>query len=272
MRLGPLDQEGGVFYEYIVFPGRGGDDTYYAADDAAAIANILGDYQAQELVCEEGLTEVCHHFGIEAKPLSPIAALGLDLFAFDRFPGRPFQAITEETLVNQFCAMAKRHFEVLSQGREFLYGPLRLRVSGTVEFVTDLYLHQPEGEGDFFTLMMEKAPVDAAQAPFPARLLQPYDRLSIARREGPAFIVDALRRAHGLDFIPVPWCIQKGKTGGVADMQLAVLLSTLDAISYLKKSGDIGISTYSIRQYTVECAVCLADDQLPREPSGVAGT
>jgi hypothetical protein len=130
-----------------------------------------------------------------------------------------------------------------------------------VEFVTDLYLHQPEGEGDFFSLMMEKAQVDAAQGPVPAGLLQPYDRLSIARCQEPAFIVDALRRAHGLDFIPVPWCIRKGKTGGVADMQLAILLSTLDAISYLEKSGDIGMSTYTIGQYKVECAVCLAEGQ-----------
>jgi hypothetical protein len=260
MRLGPLDREGGVFYEYVVFPGRQGKSAYYAADDESAIANILYDYEVSELVCEEGLAEAGGRFGIAAKPLSQIAALGLDLLAFERFPGAPFKSINEETLVHQFCTAAKQHFEVLSQGREFLYQPLRVRVSGAVEFVTDLYLHKLQGEGEFFSLMMEKAPAGLAPASVPVTLLQSCDRLWIARHQGPAFIADALRRAHGLDFIPVPWRTVKGKTAGVADMQLAVLISTLNAISCISERGDIGTSRYSIRQYWVDCAVCLADD------------
>jgi len=260
MRLGPLDREGGAFREYIVFPGREGNDAYYAADDESAIANILHDYEASELVCEEGLADAGGRFGIAAKPLSQIAALGLDLFAFDRFPGAPFKNITEESLVHQFCAAAKHHFELLSQGREFLYQPLRVRVSGTVEFVTDLYLHKLQGEGEFLSLMMEKAPAGLAPVPVPPALLQSCDRLSIARHQGPAFIADALHRAHGLDFIPVPWRTVRGETAGVADMQLAVLVATLNAISCIEESGDIGTSRYSIRQYQLDCAVCLANE------------
>jgi hypothetical protein len=258
MRLGPLDKPEGAFYEYIVFPGRPENNTYYGADAEAAIANILFDYRPEELVCEELLAEVGRRSGLAARPLSLIAAHGLALFALDRFPGRPFQDITEETLVYHFCAVAKRHFELLSDERAYLYRPLRLKVSGTIEFVTDVYLHPLQNEGDFISIMMEKALIDPTRESVEADALKPYDRISAARYATPAFIANALHRAHHLDFIPIPARRAKGETGRVADLQLAILVSTLNAISYLQESHDTGKSQFSIGKFQVNCDVCLA--------------
>lgn len=258
MRLGPLDQEGGFFYEYIVFPGRDGNDAYYAADDDSAIANILHDYEAGELVCEEALAEAGKRFGIEAQPLSQIAAHGLALFALDRFPGKPFQSITEEGLIYHFCTTVSRYFAWLHTPREFALQPLRLHVSGTVEFVTDVYLHDSESAADFLSIMMEKADTASTSDPVLPMELKQYDRMSVARYSTPGFIVDALRRAHGLDFIPIPSVVAKGESRPVTDMQLAILFSTLNAICFLENDSDIGSSEFSINGFQVNCKVCFA--------------
>jgi hypothetical protein len=111
----------------------------------------------------------------------------------------------------------------------------------------------------FFSLMMEKAALHDSPYPLPAKTVEPYARLSVSKQQEPAFILDALNRVHQLDFIPIPWCIQESHTRPVVDMQLAITLTTLNAISCMETSSDIGNSSYSISTYKVECNVCLLD-------------
>lgn len=261
MRLGPLEQEGGVLFEYIVSPPEGDNDTFYEKDDQSALARILDDYPAEELVCEPALAEAGRQAGLESQELSEYAAHTLALYALDRFPGDPFGAITADELVFHLCQATKRYFAWRGKPRTFALRPLRLQVSGTVEFVTDMYLFEPEDNAPFITIMMEKAQLPSGTTQVTPQQLETYGRMSVARYAEPAFMVDALQRAHGLDFIPIPSVFNKGQYRPVMDLQLTVMMLALNAICHLENEGDLGKSEITIKDFHVSCKVVLGTAQ-----------
>jgi hypothetical protein len=53
----------------------------------------------------------------------------------------------------------------------------------------------------------------------------------------------------------VPSRIVRGAEQPVEDLQLAIIISTLNAILHLRQPGDIGRSQFSIRDFDVDCDV-----------------
>lgn len=254
MRLGPLDRKDGVFFEYIVFPGRGENQTYFAPDDRTGIEAVLDDYAPGELVCEDALAGAAAKFGIAAAPLDRIAAHGLALYVYDRVPGRPFQAITEQGLIYQFAHVVAQ-FRAAGIADDILDRPMRLQIEGTIEFVTDLYFHTDAGSPAMMTMMMEKAVVTGDAKIPPVTRLEDYDRLWVDCLDGPAFALEALKRAHGLDVVPVPWCRQKGDVGPVVDMHLALLVAIFTAAADLTVAEDTALANFRIKEYEVRATV-----------------
>lgn len=249
MRIGPLEGEKGRFFEYIVFPGREGRMQYFAADDDEALEAILGDYDAFDLVCEEQLAAVGARHGVSAGPLGDAGRHGLALFALDRFPGQPISALTEEMLVHHYATAARAFFESRVVDRPELDRPLRLTIDGTISFTTDLHVHRTMPDGQVVTMLMENA--DGIEGPVDPAALARYNRLVVVLHHRPAFILDALERAYGLEAIPVPWRVVQGVEEPTADMQLAILTTILAALSHLtpktvRATGSLAISGFEI--------------------------
>jgi hypothetical protein len=255
VRLGPMDGAGGTVFFYSLLAGHAQVSAHVAATDDQALENIVFDHGRDDLVCEPLLAEAAERAGIPVQPLSRLASLGLAFLAYDQCPGQPLDRITEDGLVDQFCTMVAAYDSALKRLPDFVFEPLRLRVSGTVQFVTNLHVQRGVEEGEFLSIMMEKADGPAPGSPDSVAFLKAYNRIRVSRRRTPAFVLEALSRSYHLHSIPVPSRIVEGAEEHIQDLQLAIIISTLNAILHLRRRGDIGRSEFHIRDVHVDCDV-----------------
>jgi hypothetical protein len=244
VRLGPVDGEGGTVFSYSVLAGHLQESSRLAATDDEAFEAIVFDHGREDLVCEPLLADAAQRFGLPVQPLTRLASLGLALRAFDFCHGQPLARITEPGLVHQFCTIIADFDAAIARLPDFVFRPLRLRVGGTVQFVTDLSVRAGVPDGEFLSITMERA-----ERP------ETSSRIRVSRHVRPAFIRDALGRSHRLGCIPVPSRIVRGAEQQVEDLQLAIIISTLNAILHLRQPGDIGRSQFRIRDFDVDCDV-----------------
>ena len=253
MKIAPLSYEVESFSRYIVFPGNEGKTLFFAPDDKSALDQILYEYPLAELTAEEPLQDVAKDYNLPVRPLSETAAHGLSLFVLDLLHGEPYQHITEDGLVYRFCQVV-REFRRFSRDHNSI-DRVKLQISGSISFQTNVYLFPTGNDGVFIVILMEIPVKHGTSGRLEPDDLVETDRIWAEVHSGPESILDALRRAHSLDVIPIPYQRSHGVDGKVQDMHLAVLISTLSAISSLKDGNEVATSEFKIAGYEINATV-----------------
>lgn len=228
MSVGPLRLESGApgLSAYFLFPGDPQRPVVFAASLVEALPELQDITLGETLTCEPGLAQEASPLGIPVGGWSDEAKATLGILALEMATRDAFARIEREGLIFQFCRAAAAF-----QARHPEDWPTSLRLLDLVVAGREGALAGAIIAGPGLAVLDDPA----ALAAFDAAGIEEgtLDGLGAVLADGPPEIVDALRRAHGLDAIPEPFRYAGGSKLAADDNELAFLAAALFAIAGL---------------------------------------
>jgi len=250
-KLGPVDKEDGVFFMYYVFPGLEEAWAFPAPSDTYAIEAILEHFDKENLVFEPKLKNIASEIGARIEDHSPNTAHELALMAYNHLPGEPLRKIKQTALIYHFAHSVLKFNQSEPWKQSWSNKPLFIELDGDIQMPTWCFVHpfSKKQEAKFSVLFEIVEDVKELTTDFTS--IEKKSRLTVLAKDGPKFAVDAMERAHGLSFLPLPYVLNNGVEILVNDLQISILTVALTAIAQLNSdnkyaSGKIELGGMSI--------------------------
>lgn len=245
--IGPVQATDGATSYFRVYPGEADKLVYVAPMAAAALARILHDYAAADLECEPALAEAAAAFGLPVGAIDDQRAHAIALAAFDVMDERLMGGVEREGLIFQFGRAAKRFLGSAPWRRTLAVRPMTIEVLGSMSARMTGVLFGAEVPGlglfdDAGTLDAAVASMRAGDAGRAAALA----RLGVRLEDAPAFAVDAMRRAHGLDRVPIPLVVDRKRRRMPGDADIGTLAAAMIAVSLLEDGATVAHGTVRV--------------------------
>lgn len=220
-KLGPLDKSDGVFFVYYVFP---------APSDDYAVDRILETYDAENLVFEPKLKDIANEIGARVEEHSPNTAHELALMAYEHLHGSPVRKIKYDSLLYHFAQSVLNFYRSEPWNKSWSSQPLQIEISGNYEITSWCFIHpHSEDREELFSILFEVVDnVDEFTTEFSS--IKNRSRMTVLAKSEPEFAVGAMRRAHGLNFLPLPYILDNGVEILVTDLQISILTTALTAL------------------------------------------
>ncbi len=256
-KLGPVDKEDGAFFMYYVFPGLEEDWAFPAPSDAYAIELILEVYNKESLVFEPALEDIAIEIGARVENHSPNTAHELALMAYEHLPGEPLRNVRHASLIYHFAQAVLKFCQSEPWGKPWANKPLFIELDGDAALSTWCFVHPlPEGQETIFSILFE-AVEDAGELATDFACIAQRSRMSVLAMHEPEFAVDAMERAHGLSFLPLPYVLDNGVEILVNDLQIAILTVALTAIVALGDENNYATSEIELENLKISAAVSI---------------
>lgn len=230
-RLGPLDKDDGQFFMYYVYPGKDDAWAFPAASDTQAFELILDVYKPAELCCEPALSSSAAAYGIDPAPFDDLRSHELSLMTYEHLADRPLREVKQEGLIYHFLNAVHAFTREKPWLNAASQPSIAIEFSGSLSFPTRCYV-RAGAEYPLFTLLLE--PEEPGTPPAGSSISHALrsGHIGIELHHAPAFAVDALQRAYGMDGVPVPFVFRDGHREAVSDMQMALLITAMTAVRF----------------------------------------
>lgn len=256
-RLGPLEKEDGVFFMYYVFPGYEDAWAFPAPSDTYALERILDLYNAENLVFEPALMDTAKDIGARVEEHSPNTAHELALMAYEHLSGGPIRNIKYDSLLYHFARSVLNFHKGKPWKNSWSSRPLRVEISGDYEITTWCFIHPyAEDREELFSILFEAAD-NVGEFTTEFSSIKNRSRLTVLAKHGPQFAVDAMRRAHGLSFMPLPYVLNNGVEILTNDLQISILTTALTALVSLNDDEGYAESKIELENLKVSTSISI---------------
>lgn len=209
--------------------------------DAKALAAIAKRHAGQPLRCEPSLAEVAQPFGFEPAPLPESALLPRATLAYGLAHGPAAGRPNLDVLVRFFQACTTywraRPWDLIDS---YMAVPITLGAGGRARQV-EASVMGSGGQEFGLAVYDEPGSIERVGALVDQGRMQEVLRVAanaVTLDEEPAWAVEALKEAFGLERLPVPMRIRKGKAGAPANEDLLDLSAALEAVAALASSEE----------------------------------
>jgi hypothetical protein len=242
-KIGPVSSGQGVVNTYFVYPGAEGKHSFFGVDDRDVLAEIDAAYPGQAIECEPALASAGAAFGFGEGAFTPHRAHLLGMCTFDlALPGQ-LKAIEREGLIYQFGVACAKFWSASPWRFGFAQHTVEITFVGSIQRQAEARVLGAAGEEYGLMLYWEPSAIARVKALYDAgRVAEAagIDTLGVTFGDEPAFAVDGMARAYGLNCLPVPLKVQGGERVIVDDVDLLLLASALQGLSALSDEGVDG--------------------------------
>lgn len=218
-----------------VFPGKKIYEYYEANHYQDSMKKILENYHPSELVCEPALQELCHPYGIETEDFNNFRSFDLIRHFYELHEDRPMDDLSTDILAFHYCEAVKSFLDAKPWENALKF---KSKISGNIEREEYILCDNKDDGGIIFS-ENEQSLKELAKD----RKNLPLHNCSITEfRSTPTNGVDAMKRAMGLNCVPIPFGYRDREIFWPEDIELAIIICTLSAISLLTKNENFAYS------------------------------
>jgi hypothetical protein len=237
-RLGPVDRDEGVFFMYYVYPGKDDAWAFPAASDEQGLSLITEHFPVDGLVCEEVLSEIAKKFGIEVEAFDQERSHELTMMAYEHLSGSPMHNVRQDSLVWHFVQAVNDFVKAKPWLRKNASQPIKVEFQGNLNLDTLIFVH-PDHQATSLSILFEIEESDPARLSTDFTAIVNRGHMGVEFHHSPEFALDAMRRAHELDVIPVPYVYRDGQRVLVNDLQLGILIVALTAVANFEETSEV---------------------------------
>jgi hypothetical protein len=243
---------------YFVYPGRERAETFFAPADQAALAAIRAAYSHEDLECEPQLAPAARELGLTEGAITPDRAAMIGLMTFEvALPGQ-FQEIKQTELVYQYGLACGEFWRAAPWCFDCAREILELVFRGDVREAVEAVIFGRTGEPSGLTMFPGSGSASRVDALYRQGLTDGGPNLStlgVSFDADPAFAVDGMRRAFGLERFPVPVKLLSGDRVRLREDDLLALTIAQRAVANLTVAGAPGVAQLRIEKLAAEVVV-----------------
>lgn len=238
-RIASIPQARATVNAYFVYPGSPDRQVFFDDEDRTALEEILEVYSADGLACEPALAPAAREVGVPTRELTADEANQVGVMAFElAMPGQLTKVSAQA--IYHFGTASRVYHEASPWKNQFAYetigvaltGDIKRRLSARILGVTGpsagLVLYSSPASIDQIVDRFEHGQLDRAES---------VDALGVTFEEAPGFAVDAMRRAYGLSWFPLPTKLRAGVRVAMEDEDFLILAASMRAVSALSDTS-----------------------------------
>jgi hypothetical protein len=242
-KIGPVSSGQGTVNAYFVYPGIEDKYSFFGDDDYSVLAEIAAAYPGETIECEPKLATAGATLGFGEGAFTPHRSHMVGICTLDLALPRQLKGIKREGLIYQFGTACAEFCKASPWRYNFAQDTVQITFVGSVQKRAEAKVLGAAGKeygliifwglganARITTLRDARSVADAAG----------IDVLGVTFTDEPAFAIDGMVRAYGLNRLPMPLKVQSGKLVTVDDIDLMLLATALQGLSALSDEGVDG--------------------------------
>jgi hypothetical protein len=246
---------------YFIYPGTPDHQVSMAPDDVSGLRDLLQWYKGGVLVCEPQLRTAAEQLGLECESYDVERAHALGMVSFDLVLAERLAQVEPQEIVYAYGTACAEYFRAASWNYAFAGRTVGLLITGSVKRRVEARILGPQGEQKGLVLFEPDSLSSLSQKTDAKEIVEALLRVGAIGcdfSDEPAYAVDAMRRAYGLDSFPAPIKLVAGKTEPLSSEDLLALSVALRAISALRDPAEETSAEVSVGKLNVAAIAWVA--------------